>query len=224
VVGSAWSDGNGEVGAVSGRTAIGTCALVAGVLLVGGCATTVRGVASPVSASASSSSAEPTPAETGSPTSSSAPDADVNERGNVEKQIGEEAGITGPDGSPAMTFTVDAIQIDLPCSGDYPEPPENGHFVGLTMHVTTAPNLAPDSYIDISAGDFSFIGADGITVGSVDTFPAFICAADDEQLPTGPLGSGQQYVGTLVLDVPGTTGILQYQPLYLDSGGWEWSF
>ena len=142
----------------------------------------------------------------------------------MEKEIGEEAGVTGADGSPAMTFTVDAIQIDVPCSGDYPEPAENGHFVGLTMHVTTAPNLAADAYLDISAGDFSFIGADGVTFGNVDTFPAFICPADDEQLPTGPLGGGQQYVGTLVLDVPATSGILQYQPYYLDSGGWEWSF
>jgi hypothetical protein len=47
---------------------------------------------------------------------------------------------------------------------------------------------------------------------------------DDEQLPSGPLGSGQQYVGTLVLDVPEPSGIVQYQPLYLSQGGWEWHF
>lgn len=209
---------------MSGRTAIGACALAVGALLLGGCATTVRGVAS--AAEGSSSAEEPTPTESGSPTSSSspAPDDDTNARGNVEKQIGEEAGVTGPDGTPAMTFTVQAIQVDPPCTGDYPEPPENGHFVGLTIAVTTAPNLDPDSYIDISATDFSFIGSDGVTFGNVDTFPAFICPADDEQLPSGPLGSGQQYLGTLVLDVPETSGIVQYQPFYLDSGGWEWSF
>ena len=78
--------------------------------------------------------------------------------------------------------------------GDYPQPPENGHFVGLSMHITTAPNLPANSFVDINATDFSFIG------------------------------SGQQYVGTLVLDVPETTGILQYQPLYLSAGGWEWHF
>jgi hypothetical protein len=206
---------------VSGRKAIGTCAVVLGVLLTAGCATTVRGQAAADPVMGSGGSATPTSRP---PASSSAAGPSVNPRGNVEKQIGEEAGVSAPDGSPALTFTVDAIQVDYPCSSDYPQPAENGHFVGLTMHVTTAPNLPPDQYFDISASEFSFIGSDGVTFGNVDTFPAFTCAPDDEQLPSGPLGSGQTYVGTLVLDVPGTTGVLQYQPLYLSQGGWEWHF
>ena len=210
---------------MGGRRALGTCVVALGVLLSSGCATAVRGQAAPDPAMGPGKAVAPT-TEPPSSSSSSAPGGSSgNARGNIEKQIGEEAGVTGTDGSDLMTFTVDAIQVDYPCSGDYPEPPENGHFVGLSMHVTTAPNLPADSFVDINASDFSFIGGDGVTVGNVDTFPAFICAPDDEQLPSGPLGSGQQYVGTLVLDVPETTGIVQYQPLYLSQGGgWEWHF
>jgi hypothetical protein len=210
---------------VSGRRAIGTCAVALGVLLSGGCATTVHGQAAPDPGMGPGQAVAPTtepPAASSS--ASSAPDPSVNERGNVEKQIGEEAGVSAPDGSPALTFTVDAIQVDYPCTSDYPQASANGHFVGLSMHVTTAPNLPADSYFDISATDFSFIGSDGVTVSNVDTFEAFTCAPDDEQLPSGPLGSGQQYVGTVVVDVPETTGIVQYRPLYLSQGGWEWHF
>jgi hypothetical protein len=209
---------------VSGRRALGTCAVVLGVLLSGGCATAVRGQAAPDPAMGPGKAVAPSTEPPSSSSSSAPAGPGDNPRGNIEKQIGEEAGVTGTDGSDLMTFTVDAIQVDYPCSGDYPQPPENGHFVGLSMHITTAPNLPADSFVDISATDFSFIGSDGVTVSNVDTFPAFTCAPDDEQLPSGPLGSGQQYVGTLVLDVPETTGILQYQPLYLSAGGWEWHF
>jgi hypothetical protein len=209
---------------VSGRRALGTCAVVLGVLLSGGCATAVRGQAAPDPAMGPGKAVAPSTEPPSSSSSSAPAGSGDNERGNIEKQIGEEAGVTGTDGSDLMTFTVDAIQVDYPCSGDYPQPPENGHFVGLSMHITTAPNLPADSFVDISATDFTFIGSDGVTVSNVDTFPAFTCAPDDEQLPSGPLGSGQQYVGTLVLDVPETTGILQYQPLYLSAGGWEWHF
>jgi hypothetical protein len=207
---------------VSGWRGIGTCAVALGVLLSAGCSTAVRGSASPEPAMGAGSTE--TPATQPPASSSSAAGRGVNARGNVEKQIGEEAGVTGPDGTPAMTFTVDAIQVDYPCTGDYPQPAENGHFVGLSMHISTAPNLPADSYFDISASEFSFIGSDGVTFGNVDTFAAFTCAPDDEQLPVGPLGSGQQYVGTVVLDVPETSGIVQYQPFYLDRGGWEWHF
>ncbi|NYJ08627.1 hypothetical protein [Petropleomorpha daqingensis] len=208
---------------MNGRRALGTCAVALGVLLASGCATTVRGQATADPAIGPGEAVAPSTDPPSS--SSSAPAAPGgNARGNIEKQIGEEAGVTGTDGSDLMTFTVDAIQVDYPCSGDYPQPPENGHFVGLSMHITTAPNLPADSFVDINATDFSFIGGDGVTVSNVDTFPAFTCAPDAEQLPSGPLGSGQQYVGTLVLDVPETTGIVQYQPLYLTQGGWEWHF
>ena len=209
---------------MSGRRTLGTCAVVLGVLLSGGCATAVRGQAAPDPAMGPGEAVAPSTEPPSSSSSSAPAGPGGNARGNIEKQIGEEAGVTGPDGSDLMTFTVDAIQVDYPCSGDYPQPPENGHFVGLSMHITTAPNLPADSFVDISATDFSFIGSDGVTVSNVDTFPAFTCAPDDEQLPSGSLGSGQQYVGTLVLDVPETTGILQYQPLYLSAGGWEWHF
>jgi hypothetical protein len=159
-----------------------------------------------------------------SSSSPSAPEASVNERGNVVKRIAEEAGVSAPDASPAMTFTVDAIQVDYPCTSDYPQPPENGHFVGLSMRVTTAPEPAGRLVPRHQRHRLLVHRSDGVTVSSVDTIAAFTCAPDDEQLPSGPLGSGQQYVGTVVLDVPETTGIVQYRPLYLSQGGWEWHF
>ncbi|MGY1615492.1 hypothetical protein ACI797_01980 [Geodermatophilus sp. SYSU D00691] len=205
---------------MSGKSPLVASAIGA-VLLLAGCSSAVRGTASPDPAMAppeasSSAPSSPQPEEPGT--------AEVNARGNIEKEVGEPAGVTGDDGEPLLTFTVDEIVADYTCTGDLPEPAENGHFVALRMTVETAPNLPPDAYYDISAYEFSFIGGDGVTFTEVDTFAAFICAADDQQLPSGELGSGQRYTGTLVLDVPGNSGIVQYQPFYLPEGGWEWEF
>ena len=73
------------------------------------------------------------------------------------------------------------------------------------------------------AKDFSYVGADGITNPNVSTLPAYACLPDGEQSTADPLGPGQTFVGTIVLDVPVTTGTLIYRPIYTD-GGWEWNF
>lgn len=153
----------------------------------------------------------------------------TNDRGNIVKALGEEGGLSDEvTGTPIITFAVDAIGPATcePSSYGEIEPPENGHFVAVDLRVATAPELAQasNSYFTISSYDFSFIGADGLTVdGDFGTFAAYSCIED--QFTSEELRPGSQYAGTLVLDLPEASGTLIYRPSSVyDGTGWEWSF
>ena len=100
-----------------------------------------------------------------------------NDRGNIEKQLGEEGGITDEaTGGAVLTFAVDAIAIDQPCTSEYPEPAENGHFVVIDLRMATAPELADSSlggWFSVSPYDFRVIGPDGLTVDELGTSAAY---------------------------------------------------
>jgi hypothetical protein len=139
--------------------------------------------------------------------------------------MGETGGFVHPDTDADMvTWAVDEVVVDLPCTAPYYDyEPENGHIVGLRFRVATGPDLSPLGYFAISDQDFAFVGPDGITHSNVYSVSAYACLPPAEQFPTDQLGPGQQYVGTVVLDVPNTTGTIIYKPPMAD-GGWEWNF
>jgi hypothetical protein len=75
----------------------------------------------------------------------------------------------------------------------------------------------------ISDSSFSFIGPDGVTFnGSLGTYAAFACLPDERQLPS-QLGPGQQFAGSVLLDVPAPTGTVIMSD-HFGSSGWEWAF
>jgi hypothetical protein len=138
-------------------------------------------------------------------------DASLNERGNLERSIGEE--IEFPRDDPVVTMVFDAITPDFGCTSETADPPENGHFLGLQIRVSTAPDLRDVIPVfTVSPSEFTVIGADGITVAGLDTFAALSCV-DEPGFPATGLGAGQQYVGTVVLDSPVTSGTLLFQPI-----------
>jgi hypothetical protein len=149
-----------------------------------------------------------------------------SQRGNIVKAIGEAGGISDlTTGRPVVTFTVDAITADAPCTSAYADGPVNGHFVAVDLRVTTDPALPSDWYYSISPFDFSFVGPDGITVPEVATMESYSCLAGNEQWSTDTLSPGSTYVGTIVVDVPSPTGTLIYRASTSGgSDGWEWSF
>jgi hypothetical protein len=197
-------------------------------LLLAGCGSTTASEAE--TGPTLPSRTEATEATTEAPASTTAAGPSNNARGNIEKALGEEAGMVwqpadgGPD-QPWLTFSIDAITPDVQCNSDYVQEPENGHFVALQLRMSTSAIPPEVGSFTVSPSEFDFIGPDNITVTEVDTFASFTCLADGQQFTQDPLGPGQQYVGQLVLDVPAPSGVIIYRPYIVNGGGgWEWKF
>lgn len=186
------------------------------------------------SPSSSSKASAPTlPPTSATETTSSAPTTPPgpakNARGNIEKVLGEEGGGQSADETPIFTFAVDAITPDIHCTAPYnqSEKVENGHLVGVKMRFSVAPVTTEQlGFFTVNATDFSFIGSDNLTKTNLETIAAYSCLSDKEKFTQETLMPGQQYAGTVVLDVPETSGTLIYKPSTFDptSGGWEWHF
>jgi len=146
-----------------------------------------------------------------------------SDRGNVIKQVGEEAYVTLLDRDErVVTFSIDAIRVDQPCNSGFADEPVNGHFVGIDVRAATTPNLPADWFIQLSADNFQVIGPDGLTVTDV-WGTAYSCLDTASSFTTDQLGPAQQYAGTVVIDSPVTSGTLVYK---VPGGltGWEWQF
>lgn len=150
----------------------------------------------------------------------------TNNRGNIVKALGEEGAVMAEDGTPLFTFAIDSITPDATCTEEYSSyESENGNLTAVDMRVSTAPaSLEELGYLTVSPGDFSFIGSDGLTFTNVDTIATYGCISDSEKFPSDALNPGSQYAGTVLLDLPETSGILIYQPSSVYSGGWEISY
>lgn len=148
----------------------------------------------------------------------------LNERGNIPKKLGQEAGVghpTDPDAPWPLTFSVDKITVDQPCTSGYPEPPKNGHFIGIKIRAATTADLPPDWFVQFTEHTFKVIGPDGLTVSDV-SGTAYSCLDSRYAFTSDPLGPGQMYTGVVVIDSPVTSGSL----IYTQDGttGWEWTF
>jgi hypothetical protein len=75
----------------------------------------------------------------------------------------------------------------------------------------------------MSADDFALLEPDGMRF-DLGGEGAATCLEAAKRFPTTPLDSDSQYVGTIVLDAPATTGTLVYSPPDLQGSGWEWQF
>jgi hypothetical protein len=163
------------------------------------------------------------PSVTTTESESSAPptegDPAVNERGNIEVAVGEE--LTLPDGGTVVIDKIEVMPLPCPTDDEYSQStPEHGHFVRLDVRVATAPAGGAEvpTQPSFSEYNFQYIQANGVTFSaSMGTFAAFTCLPQEQMFPSGGLGPGQQFTGSLVLDVPDTTGVLIYFP---DSAGY----
>lgn len=149
-------------------------------------------------------------------------------RGNIIKQLGEKGGLCKPDVSECtedllvLTFTVDSITVGIECTSGFASPPENGNYIGIALRVATSADYPSDWFTTFTASDFQIIGPDGLTITDVQG-QAFSCLGDNG-FTYQPLGPGQQYAGTVVLDAPVTSGVLVYKPPAFGGAGWEWQF
>src|SRR5690606_255338 len=68
---------------------------------------------------------------------------EMSDRGYVEKELGQWAGIGEADDR-IVDFRLTDIETGFACDQPYADPPANGQFVALTFEVETFPGLADD--------------------------------------------------------------------------------
>jgi hypothetical protein len=149
-------------------------------------------------------------------------------RGNVVKQLGEEAGAVSVD-RPGLTwedmeiiFAIDAIEVGATCTQEFADPPENGHFLALDVRVSTREHLDESlGWSFLNPYDFSVVGDDGVTETALATFATYGCIAESEELPS-EFAPASKYTGTIILDSKHDTGVLVYRTGR--GAGWEWEF
>lgn len=147
-------------------------------------------------------------------------------RGNLIKQRGELAGIRDANGEYLVSFTVNAIDIDVPCTGPYADPPEHGHFVAVDVSVETSPKMLDSDLIQqfsMSSSTFQAIGPDGVTSNAGTDSVATLFCLDDSVLLPGTIGPGEKARGIVLLDVEHPTGTLVYEDYWTDSA-WEYTY
>jgi hypothetical protein len=189
-------------------------------LFLAGCASP----ASPGATSAAPTSPVVTPVPTATSTASPSPTAARSARGNLIKKVGQAGSLKLEDGQQMMSFVVTKISVDAACTSPYAQPAQNGHFVALKINVETTAALAQDinQFVWFGGQSWKLIADNGTTYnGSLDSTAAYGCMQDAERLPA-KIGPAEKVTGTLVLDVPATSGTLVFDSA--GSGGWEWTF
>jgi len=163
-------------------------------------------------------------------TSSSEPaagtEAELNERGNIAVEFGEEAAIrtsSDPEAPPLLTLTIEEPLVDPPCDDESEVLPENGHYLAFRMRAVASADFDPRVTTPIADYDFSVLGSDGATFDPVS--PAGrACFGPPRLIQNIRIGPGFEYEGWMVLDVPVTSGALVYAPGGEGPDQWEWQF
>jgi hypothetical protein len=155
------------------------------------------------------------------------PEPPTSRRGNLIKELGETAGVydldEGPD-SVWLEFKITDIETNGECTSDYADPPQNGHFLIVSITASTGSKLSDELYgseVSFDSYDFSVIGPDGVTENDVDG-NAYMCLAERDLIPS--LGPGENATGKIVLDIASESGTLVFKPWFMYEGGWEWEF
>lgn len=150
----------------------------------------------------------------------------ISDVGLVIKEIGEGAGMTSSDtGDVLYDFAIMEVVVNIECTSPDDVEPENGHYVGFYFDVITYPALDDDEYGDGLFIDHTVmwvVDENGDDVGSV-IGNARTCMNSDETVPVQTDGD-EQVEGWIVLDVPVTTGTLEFEPGGFEVGGWQWDF
>lgn len=125
-----------------------------------------------------------------------------------------------------MAFTVNDIIVDVPCTEEWADPPEHGHFVALDVSVETSPNMLGSDLINefsMSSLTFQAIGPDGVTSNAgTDSAATLLCLDDAVELPSNT-GPGEKAQGLVLLDVEHPTGALVFEDFWTDSA-WEYGY
>lgn len=199
-------------------------AILLGVLALGlaACTTSLSGVAASQS-SDGVDRARPSATSDGNQqtTTSSAP-TPTRESGLVLSGIGAPVALLDTSGNPIMTLTVEAIVVNPGCDGELALPPEQGHFVIVTVTIDVpATATEPPPQFDLLA--WHVIGPNGEPGTLGYSISSYLCTSDSDAL-AGALSAGT-HTGRLVLDTAHASGQLTWTPgSSTATDGWSWSF
>lgn len=148
--------------------------------------------------------------------------------GNVEKDIGESAGLTLAGSDHAyFEFVVEGIEVLVSCPGrGVTVPTRNGYFVVVNLRaqmsdaVSQAVKGGSELFMPLTADAFRLVGADGPVAAETLTDASWACFGSDV-LAEPFVGPGEETAGLVVLDSPISSGTLVYAPA---GRGWEWTF
>lgn len=197
------------------RTRTVTAIVAAGILALTGCSPTDRPVSPP---SVSPAGGTATPDATSTPSASASAPA-KSPRGNLIKQAGDTFGF-GENGDQAANFVVSMITVDAPCTSQFADSPEFGHFIRLDIEGETTASLSQDIFM--ASGAWFAVAENGTTFnGDPWNMAAAGCLNETERLPS-IIGPGERVAGAVLLDVPTAHGVI-----VLDLGdglSWEWAY
>lgn len=122
----------------------------------------------------------------------------------------------------SASYAFERMDVDYKCPGtDAPEP-ENGHFVRVFYFLSNSKaDRATGPTLDVTAHTWRFLDEDGTPwMGNLVTRAALSCSGKTSESWGGTAKPGWIASGTLVFDVPSTSGILQHT-FKEGIGGWR---
>lgn len=156
--------------------------------------------------------------------SSSPAQAGMSPRGNVVTPIGEPGGLGDPT---AVSWTVTKIAVDGPCPDDSSATPQNGHFVIVSLDVSTSPAYRVGDLVTnfTPGGAWTVVGPDNRVQIDPGTAASAACAAPPAHFELEPDAKHQF---TLAFDTKDQTGVVQFRPTtwqgHAVENGWEWTY
>jgi len=146
-------------------------------------------------------------------------------QGNTIKQVGVTAGLHNADDVPMMKWLVRGITVDPECTNPGAMAPENGHFVRVDIQGEAYPELAAEAALggipaELFMQTWEATDTNGVlTNGQTVTQSSISCLTPGELIDVN-LEPGQRAVGSVVLDLPITTGTITM--LISGNGGWSY--
>ena len=204
-------------------------ALIACAVLLAGCSSPAPAVVTVTAPAATTSapSATPTTATPSPiPTTDAPTTPETSERGNIPKDLGDEAVLVDGNGDEAARFKVTKIETGYQCTSDIADKSANGQFVAIWMDVRTTKAIDFDSDDSgvvpyFNTVDWEVVDKSGETENDSEGNGPY-CARDADALPV-QIEKAMHVKGVVVLDTAVKHGHLVFIQDYMDSG-WEWDF
>ncbi|EPD26280.1 hypothetical protein HMPREF9237_01559 [Actinotignum schaalii FB123-CNA-2] len=217
---------------------------LAGIMALGGCASTAVGDPDPVTPIPVASAAPGGGAVSGNGTGTTQERAAVTDgseggrpvtvapSGDVEAELGVPVGLS-VDGATraAFTLTVTDITRAQECPSRIAEPavftPKNGTFLVVDLSAQMAADYAaydPDApFLTLDRDAFHLTDRDGNIQEDSHTVPSYGCYSTAERV-TPFINPGESAAGKVVLETSLEHGYLVYNPWGVPGSGWRWAF
>lgn len=140
----------------------------------------------------------------------------------LETGVGQSFTATDLEGNTVAEISIDGLDTNPQCTGDYPREAENGQFIKLDLSVTTGSEEAVG--LDFGVYSWKYISEDGQEQdGWALSGPSYLCLDSEEEI-SHTIEPNSSDSGALILDVPsgggGTLTFMHYQEDMASAQGW----